>query len=145
MDLKKMSADKQVKSLKSLLRSGEKTATSHIAVSAFKHSLIKKEHGDTALKPVLRWYLGQLAKEFIKKHFKEAKETLENFAKISLIEIKHDQGKFPEEFHLNEALFPALNEALEDVYGKEYIGKVVSGVKYFRPPGSGEKQNYASK
>jgi hypothetical protein len=74
MNLKKLSSEKQVKRLKSLLRSGEKTTTSHIAVSAFKHNLIIKEHGETVLKPVLRWYLGQLAKEYIKKHFKEAKE-----------------------------------------------------------------------
>ncbi len=93
----------------------------------------------------MRWYLGQLAKEFIKKHFKEAKETLENFSQIGLIEIKHDQGKFPEEFHLNEALFPALKETLESVYGKEYIGKIVSGVKFFKPPGSRERQVHSSK
>lgn len=141
MNLKKLNSDKQVKSLKSILKSEKETTTGIIAVSVFKHNLIEKEHGESALHPVLRWYLGQLAKEFIKKSYKEAKSTLENFAQIGLINIKHDQGKFPEEFHLNKALFPALKNALEDVYGKEYIAKVVSGIRYFKPPGSRERQN----
>lgn len=134
MNLRKLSSEKQVKSLKSLLKSEKETTTGFVAVSVFKHNLVSKEHGETALKPVLRWFLGQLAKEFIKKTYKEARASLENFARIGLVDIRHDKGKFPEEFHLNKALFPALKEALEDIFGEEYIGKVVSSVKYFKPP-----------
>ena len=62
-----MSFEEQVKYLKSLLKARDNSITGHLAVSAFKHHLISKEHPSAQLKPLLRWYLGQLAEEFIKK------------------------------------------------------------------------------
>lgn len=134
MNLKEMTLKKQVSYLKSLLKSEESTIKGYLAVSAFKHHLISKEHPSAQLKPFLRWYLGQLAKEFIKKYFKEAKATLEHFGEIGLLKIKTGQYNGLNEYHLNQSLFPALRETLEEVFGKEYITKVVTGVKYYKAP-----------
>ncbi len=134
MDFKKMSSDEQVKYLKKLIGAGKDSVTGHIAVSAFKHYLILKEHPECQLKPVLRWYLGQLAKEFIKKFYREAKENLENFAAIGLLDTKSGEYNAVNEYSLNKKGFPALRDALEAVFGKEYIGKVVAGIKFYRTP-----------
>ncbi len=37
------------------------------------------------------------------------------------------------EYHLSEALLPALKYALEEVFGSEYISKVISSIKLYRP------------
>jgi len=84
----------------------------YLVVSAFKHHLISKEHPTAQLKPLLRWYNGQLAKEFIKKYYKEAKETLENFCAIGLLNVKAGQYNGLNEYHLDQSLFPALREIL---------------------------------
>jgi hypothetical protein len=134
MNLKEMSLKKQVSYLKSLLKSEESTITGNVAVSALKHHLISKEHPTAQLKPLLRWYNGQLAKEFIKKYFKEVKATLENFCAIGLLNVKTGQYNVLNEYHLDQSLFPALREALEEVFGKEQIAKVAAGVKYYKFP-----------
>jgi hypothetical protein len=134
MNLKEMSLKKQVHYLKSLLKSEESTITGYLAVSAFKHHLISKEHPTAQLKPLLRWYNGQLAKAFIKKYYKEAKETLENFCVIGLLNVRLGQYNGLNEYHLDQSLFPALREALEEVFGKEHIAKVAAGVKYYKFP-----------
>jgi hypothetical protein len=85
MNLNEMSFDKQVGYLRSLLRSGKGTLTSYMALFAFRHHLASQHSPAFSLKPVLRWYLGQLAKEYIKRYYNEAKSTLENFAEIGLV------------------------------------------------------------
>jgi hypothetical protein len=82
----------------------------------------------------LRWYNGQLAKAFIKEYYKEAKETLENFCVIGLLNVRLGQYNGLNEYHLYRSLFPALHQALEEVFGKEHIAKVAAGVKYYKFP-----------
>jgi hypothetical protein len=149
VNLKEMSLKKQVSYLKSLLKSEESTVTGYLAVSAFKHLLISKEHPSAQLKPLLRWYNGQLAKEFIKKYYKEAKETLENFCEIGLLNVKTGQYNGLNEYHLDQSLFPALRQVLEEIFGKEHIAKVAAGVKYYKFPqdrrveGEGMTKNFS--
>jgi hypothetical protein len=136
-----------VKYLKSLLKSEESTVAGFLAVSALKHHLISKEHPKAQLKPVLRWNNGQLVKEFIKKYYKEAKATLENFGAIGLLNVRASQYNGLNEYYLDESLFPALREALEEVFGKEHIEKVAVGVKYYKFPqdrkGEGMPKNFS--
>jgi hypothetical protein len=147
MNLKEMSLKKQVHYLKSLLKSEESTITGYLAVSAFKHHLISIEHPTAQLKPLLRWYNGQLAKAFIKKYYKEAKETLENFYVIGLLNVRLGQYNGLNEYYLDQSLFPALHQALEEVFGKEHIAKVAAGVKYYKFPqdrkGEGMTKNFS--
>lgn len=82
----------------------------------------------------MRWYLGQLAKEYIKSYFNEARRTLENFAEIGLVEAKGEAEDALREFHLNEALFPALQAVLEEVFGKEAVAEAIARAKYYRNP-----------
>src|SRR4030042_5860505 len=90
MNLNEMSHERQVGYLRSVLRSGKGTLTGFMALFAFRHHLITKHSPDYSLKPVLRWYLGQLAKEYIKRYYAESKTTLENFAEIGLLEAEGD-------------------------------------------------------
>jgi hypothetical protein len=145
MNLKEMDKKKQVKYLKSLLKSEESTVTGCLAISAFKHHLISKEHPAAQLKPLLRWYNGQLAKDFIRKYYKEAKDTLENFGKIGLLNVKPGQYNGLNEYYLDESFFPALSEALEEVFGKEHIAKVAAGVKYYKFPQDRKGEGMAKK
>jgi hypothetical protein len=128
-------------------KSEESTITGYLAVSAFKHHLISKEHPTAQLKPLLRWYNGQLAKAFIKKYYKEAKEILENFCVIGLLNVRLGQYNGLNEYHLDQTLFPALHQALEEVFGKEHIAKVAAGVKYYKFPqdrkGEGMTKNFS--
>jgi len=132
--LERMSHDKQVASLKSLLRSGKGTLTGHMALFAFRHHLISKHSPGYSRPPVIRWYLGQLAKEYIRRYYAEAKETLEQFAAMGLLEATGDANKPETEFRLSEALYPALQEVLEDVFGKDVIVAAIARAKYYKDP-----------
>jgi len=134
MNLKEMDFEKQVSYLRSLLSSGKNSLLGYFALFAFRHHLATKHSPNFSQKPVLRWYLGQLAKEYIKKYFNDAKTNLENFAEIGLIEARNGQDNINKEFYLNEALYPALLDVLEEIFGKEYVSKVISGAKYYRDP-----------
>jgi len=124
MNLNKMNFEKQVSRLRSLMSAGKNSFLSHIALFAFRHHLATKHSPDFSQKPVLRWYLGQLAKEYIAKYFKEAKSNLENFANIGLLETKGEANDA--EYRLNEALYPALCDVLAEVFGEETISKEIS-------------------
>jgi hypothetical protein len=126
MNLKEMSFEKQVRYLRSLLSSGKNSFASYLALFAFRRHLISKHSPNYSLKPVLRWYLGQLAKSIITKYFNEVKSTLENLSKIGLPEIEGKAVDDQKEYHLNEALYPALNKVLEEVFGNEYIANTIS-------------------
>lgn len=143
MNLNGMSFEKQVGYLRSLLRSGKGTLTGYMALFAFRHHLASKHSPDFSQKPVMRWYLGQLAKEYIKTYFNEAKTTLENFAEIGLLEAKGEAGDAQREFHLNESLYPALLEVLEEVFGKEAVDDAIARAKYYRDPGAGKARTPA--
>ena len=132
--LERMSHDKQVASLKSLLRSGKGTLTGHMALFAFRHHLISKHSPGYSRPPVIRWYLGQLAKEYIRRYYAEAKETLEQFAAMGLLEATGDANKPETEFRLSEALYPALQEVLEDVFGKDVVAAAIARAKYYKDP-----------
>jgi len=134
MNLKEMSFEKQVGYLRSLLRSGKGTLTGYMALFAFRHHLASKHSPDFSLSPVLRWYLGQIAKEYIKGYYGQAKSTLENFAEIGLLEAKGEADSAQREFRLNEELFPALQAALEEVFGKEAVAEAIARAKYYRNP-----------
>jgi hypothetical protein len=138
MTIDKMSHDKQVEHLKSLLRSGKGTLTGHLAFFAFRHHLISKHSPGYSRPPVLRWYLGQLAKEYIRRYYAEAKETLEQFAAISLLETTGDADKPETEFRLNEALYPALHEVLEDVFGADAVAAAIARAKYYKDPAAAD-------
>jgi hypothetical protein len=132
--LERMSHDKQVASLKSLLRSGKGTLTGHMALFAFRHHLISKHSPGYSRPPVIRWYLGQLAKEHIRRYYAEAKETLEQFAAMGLLEATGDANKPETEFRLSEALYPALQEVLEDVFGDDVVAAAIARAKYYKDP-----------
>jgi len=134
MNLKEMDFERQVNYLRSVLSSGKNNLVGYFALFAMRHHLALKHSPSFDRKPVIRWYLGQLAKEYISRYFRKANETLENFTDIGLLEVK---GSDPEkEFHLSEELYPALREVLEGIFGKEYISKTISRAKYYRNPQS---------
>lgn len=140
MNLNEMSHERQVGYLRSVLRSGKGTLTGFMALFAFRHHLITKHSPDYSLKPVLRWYLGQLAKEYIKRYYAESKTTLENFSEIGLLEALGDAEDVQREFHLNEALYPALQEVLEEVFGKEAVADAIARAKYYKDPADPKKK-----
>jgi len=135
MNLNELSHDRQVSYLRSVLASGKNSILSYFALFALRHHLASRHSPNFSQKPVLRWYLGQLAKEYIKRYVNEAKTNLDNFAQIGLLEAT--EGKEPEgkEYHLNESLYPALRDVLEEIFGKEYISNVILRAKYYRDPG----------
>lgn len=132
MNLKEAKADAKVKSLKSILKDGQNSTVCSLAVAAFRYHHILKNYPEATVKPVLRWYLGQLARDYIRKVFKEARSDLESLAEIGLIEVSEENGNALKEFHLNESLYPALKTALESVLGKEFVSKVIDGAKYYK-------------
>ncbi|MFH1934312.1 MAG: hypothetical protein ABIN18_22410 [Pseudomonadota bacterium] len=130
MNLIELSFEKQVNYLRSLMSAGKNSFLSYFALFAFRHHLAMKNSPNFSQKPVLRWYLGQLAKEYISKYFKEAKSNLENFADIGLLETEGEA--YDKEFRLNEALYPALSDVLAEVFGEETISKEISRARYFK-------------
>ena len=136
MNLNELSFDRQKGYLRSLFGSGKNSTLGYFALFAFRHHLALKHAPKFTQKPVLRWYLGQLAKEYIKKYFNEAKANLENFAQIGLLDTREVKDPAGKEFHLNEAIYPALRDVLEEVFGKEYVDAVISRAKFYRDPGT---------
>lgn len=136
MNLKEMSPEGQVSYMRSLLRQSKDSLLGYFALFAFRHHLASKHSPRFSQKPVLRWYLGQLAKEYIAKYFKEAKANLDNLAEIGLLEVSDAPEPNDREYHLSEALYPALLDVMEEVFGKEYVSKVIARVKYYRDPKS---------
>lgn len=131
MNLNEMGFDEQVRYLRSLLNSGKNSLLGYLALFAFRHHLASRHSPGYTTKPVLRWYLGQLAKEYIKKYFNQAKTNIENLSDIGLLEIRGEEpGRM--EFHLNEDVFPALRDVLEGIFGKECIQRETAKAKYFR-------------
>jgi len=135
MNLKEMSFERQVSYLSSVMSSGKNTLLGYFALFAFRHHLACKNSPGFTRKPVLRWYLGQLAKEYISKYYKEAKANLDNFAQIGLLEASGEEESGMKEYSLNENLYPALQAVLEEIFGKEYIEKVIARAKYMKDPG----------
>ena len=135
MNLNEMSIDRQVSYLRSVLSSGKSSILSYFALFALRHHLASRHSKSFTQKPVLRWYLGQLAKEYIKRYVNEAKTNLDNFAQIGLLEISEGEQPEGKEYRLNESLYPALRDVLEEIFGKEYISNVILMAKYYRDPG----------
>ncbi len=132
MDLKEAKADAQAKFLKSVLKGGTNSVACSLAVAAFRHHHIMKNYPESSVKPVMRWYMGQLAREYIRKIYREARSSLENLAEVGLLEVSEENGKSEKEFRLNEVLYPALKDTLESVLGKERVSKVIEGAKYYK-------------
>lgn len=132
MNLKGSKANAQVKFLKSVLKGGQNSTACSLAVACFRHHHILKINPKAPVKPVLRWYLGQLARDYIRKLYREAKLGLENLAEIGLLKISDENGKAIKEFHLDKDLYPALKDALESVLGKEQVSRVIEGAKYYK-------------
>lgn len=136
MNLEEMSHERQVGYLRSVLRSRKSTLTGFMALFALRHHAIAKHNPEIELRPCLRWYLGQLAKEYIRRYYREAKDTLENFAAIGLLDsLSAPDGQ--KEFTLKEPLFPALREVLEDAFGKETVAETLERAKFYRAAGLG--------
>jgi len=129
-----------VRYLRSLLSSGKNSLLGYFALFAFRHHLATKHSANFSRKPVLRWYLGQLAKEYISKYFNDAKANLENFAEIGLLEVREGPDSAEKEYHLNEALYPALLDVMEEIFGKEYVSNVISRAKFYRDPKTREER-----
>jgi len=134
MNLKEMGFEEQVRYLRSLLGTGKNSLLGYFALFAFRHHLASKHSPRFSQKPVIRWYLGQLAKEYIKNYFNEAKANLGNFAEIGLLDAREGPDPAGKEYHLNEAVYPALLEVLEEIFGKECIDNAISRAKYYRDP-----------
>ena len=134
MNLNDMNFEKQVSYLRSLLGSGKNSLLGYLALFAFRHHVALKHSAMFTQKPVLRWYLGQLAKEYIAKYYKEAKTNLENFARIGLLEARSGADEASEEFHLNESAYPALLNVLKEIFGEDCISNAISRAKYYKDP-----------
>ncbi len=132
MKLKEAKANAQVKMLKSVLKGGQNSTTCSLAVAAFRYHHVLKNYPKASVKPVLRWYLGQLAREFIRKVYKEARSDLESLAELGLLEISNENGNAEKKFLLDKDLYPVLKNVLEDVLGKEQVSKVIEGAKYYK-------------
>lgn len=134
MKIEEMSFEKQVQYLRSLL-SGKNSLLGYFALFALRHHLASKHSPAFTQKPVIRWYLGQLAKEYIAKYFNDAKKTLENFAEVGLLEAS-EGSEGEKEFRLKESVYPALLDVLEELFGEECIRNSIARAKYYRNPGS---------
>lgn len=142
MKLNDIPYDEQVSRLRSVLSSGKESLTGFLALFAFRHHLASKHSRDFQAQSVLRWYLGQLAKEYISKFYKQASETLDSLAETGLLENTSESGDT--EYTLKEELYPALLSVLEDIYGKEYISKEIARAKFFKTPKSRKIEDYES-
>ena len=132
MDLKEVKADAQAKFLESVLKGGPNSVACSLAVAALRHHHILKNYPESSVKPVVIWYLGQLAREYIRKVYKEAKLNLENLAEVGLLDVSEENGNAEKEFHLDESLYPVLKDVLESELGKERVAKVIEGAKYYK-------------
>lgn len=132
MKLKEAKAIAQAKFLKSVLKDGQNSTACSLAVAAFRYYHILKNYPGASVKPVLRWYLGQLAREYIKKVYKEARANLENLAEIGLIDVSNENGNAEKEFQLDKDLYPVLKSVLESVLGKDQVSRVIEGAKYYK-------------
>jgi hypothetical protein len=139
MNLKELSYEEQVEYLRQIMKSNGSPLLGNLALCVFRQHLISRHLSGIPLKPALRWYLGQLAKLYIRRNFNEAKASLNNFADIGLLEVEPGQAPtkkqdyIEKEYRLDDALFPALKYALEEAFGREFISKVVQSVKFYRP------------
>ncbi len=140
MKLKEMEFEEQVDCLKSIIRPGTNSLAGSLVVAAFRHHHIAERFEDS-VKPLARWYLGQLAKSYIRKIYKEARSDLENLIELGLLEAIKDNGETEKEYCLDKALYPALRKTLEDVLGKEQVEKIIEGTKFYRKPGAEEGKN----
>lgn len=131
MNLEEMSPERQAGYLRNVLRSKKGTLTGFMALFALRHHAISKHNPEIELRPCLRWYLGQLAKEYIRRYYREAKDTLENFAAIGLLDsLSAPDGQ--KEFALKETLFPALREVLEEAFGKDTVAETLERAKFYK-------------
>ena len=73
MNLKEAKEKVQAKFLESVFKDGQNSTACSLAVAAFRYHHIIKNYPGATVKPVLRWYLGQLAREYIRKVYKEAR------------------------------------------------------------------------
>jgi len=138
MNLEEMSHEKQVGQLRSVLRSGKNTLAGFMALFAFRHHAISEHNPEIVLRPCLRWYLGQLAKEYIRRYYAEAKGALENFAAIGLLDALDAEGG-KKEFVLKESLVPALREVLEETFGKKTVDETVARAKFYKDATAGPR------
>jgi len=142
MKLNDIPYDEQVSRLRSILSSGKNSLTGFLALFAFRHHLATKHSENFDAKPILRWYLGQLAKDYISKYYKQAKETLDNLVEAGLLELAGSTGD--SEYSLNEELYPSLLSVLEDIFGKEHISNEIARAKFFKTPKSRKINDYDS-
>lgn len=134
MNIKELSFDRQVKYLTEFLRTDD-PLKAYMALFAFRHNLISRHNRDYSMKPVLRWYLGQLAKVYIKDQYRKAQASLEKMTEIGLVHAIGDREK-PNfvEYRLDDSLFTALQNVLEQIFSKEFVDSVIAGVKFYRNP-----------
>ena len=142
MKLNEIPYDEQVSRLRSILSSGKNSLTGFLALFAFRHHLATKHSESFDARPVLRWYLGQLAKDYISKYYKQAKETLDNLVEAGLLEVSGSSGE--EEYALDEELYPSLLAVLEDIFGKEHVSNEIARAKFFKKSKSRKTNDHDS-
>lgn len=135
MNIKELSFERQVKYLTDFFKTEDSFLKAYMALFAFRHNLISRHNQEYSMKPVLRWYLGQLAKVYIKNKFKKVQASLEKMSAIGLVRATGDKEK-PNfiEYRLDDSLFPALQSVLEQIFTKEFVDSVIAGVKFYRNP-----------
>lgn len=135
MNIKELSFERQVKYLTDFLQSEDSFLRAYLALFAFRHHLISRHNQEYSMRPVLRWYLGQLAKAYITKQFKPAQASLEKMSAIGLVRATGDSEK-PNfvEYRLEDSIFPALQNVLEKIFTRKFIESVIAGVKFYRNP-----------
>lgn len=141
MNLREMDPERRVAYLRSLLRSGKNSLTAYVALFALRHFLALKHSQKFSQKPVPRWYLGQLAKEYIAGIAKEVRRCLENLADIGLLVAGKPDESGETSYYLNEELYASLCEVLEEIFGKEYVANMIARAKYYRDPGAGGRKD----
>lgn len=130
MKLSEMRFEKQVAYLRSLLAGGNNSMLTWLALYLLRYFMAVKHSKGFSKKPVLRWYLGQMAKEYVKRCRSEVKRALDGFAQVGLIEVK--SGEKGEEYYLNEKAYAPLYAVLEEIFGSDFMEREKKSARFFK-------------
>lgn len=139
MKLCDMKFEKQVAYLRSLLSGGNNSMLTWLALFSLRYFMAVKHSKGFLKKPVLRWYLGQMAKEYVKRCRSEVKRALDGFAQAGLIEVK--SGEKAEEYYLSEKVYASLYAVLEEIFGSDFMEREKKSASFFK----GSESDYADR
>jgi hypothetical protein len=117
----------QVKKLRGFLHPKRSKLRPHLALFAIKNHLLREAGFVEGNQPAVRWYQGRLMKAGVKASQWNTRQQLNRLAKLGVVDrVKALSSKRARgwEYRLNEAIYPALEQALKQVLGV----KVVEGL-----------------